>query len=79
MSFAAVDLLARLQLLARRGGFEIRVRAASPELRELISLAGLDVVLGVEPQREAEEREERLGVEEEGQLGDPAARDLDHL
>ena len=79
MSFAAVDLLARLQLLARRGGFEIRVRAASPELRELISLAGLDVVLGVEPRREAEEREERLGVEEEGQLGDPAARDLDHL
>jgi anti-anti-sigma regulatory factor len=73
MSLAAVDLLARLQLGARRLGFEIRLRTAPAELRELISLVGLDDVLRVEPPRKSEERKERLGVEEEGDLGDPAA------
>ena len=70
VSLATVDALARLQLAARRRGLELRVRSAPGELRELIELAGLTAVLGVEPRREAEEREERLGVEEEGELGD---------
>ena len=40
-----VDLLARLQLVARRYGCQIRLRGVSPELRELIEFAGLDEVL----------------------------------
>ena len=66
-----VDALARLQLAARRAGRRLQLRDASDDLRKLIAFAGLDDVLWVEPRREAEEREERLGVEEEGQLGDP--------
>jgi anti-anti-sigma regulatory factor len=73
MSLAVVDVLARLQLAARRSGHELRVRDASPELLELIALAGLEDVLGVEPRRQAEEREEPLGVEEERELPDPPA------
>jgi len=73
MSLAVVDVLARLQLAARRCGRELHVRDASPELLELIALAGLEDVLGVEPRRQAEEREEPLGVEEERQLSDPPA------
>ena len=73
MSFAVVDLLARLHLAARRRGTELRIREASPELRELISLAGLEEVLCVEPRRQAEQREELLGVEKERQLRDPPA------
>ena len=46
---------------------------AEPELRELASFAGLTGVLRLEPRRQAEEREEPLGVEEERQLHDPAA------
>jgi STAS domain len=69
---AAVDALARLQLNAQRLGLELRLRHASAALRELIAFAGLDEVLRVEAQGQAEEREERLGVEEERELDDPA-------
>jgi hypothetical protein len=68
----AVDALARLQLNAQRLGLELRLRHASAALRELIAFAGLDEVLRVEAQGQAEEREERLGVEEERELDDPA-------
>ena len=70
---ATLDLLSRLQLSARRLGIEVRLLDASPELRELVAFAGLNGVLRLEPGRKAEEREEPLGVEEEGQLDDPAA------
>jgi hypothetical protein len=70
---AAVDALARLQLAARRAGFELRLVHASAELRCLIAFTGLGAVLRVEPQRKAEEREQSLGIEEERQLDDPAA------
>jgi ABC-type transporter Mla MlaB component len=61
-----VDALARLQLAARRSGYEIAVTDAPSDLRELIELAGLSDALGVvEPRRQREEREERLRVEEE--------------
>jgi ABC-type transporter Mla MlaB component len=42
---AALDTLARLALLARRNGCELRIRGASRELRALIALAGLSDVL----------------------------------
>jgi hypothetical protein len=68
----AVDALARLQLTARRLGLEIQLRNASGELRQLLDLVGLRDVLRVEAGGQAEQREQRLGVEEEGELGDPA-------
>jgi anti-anti-sigma regulatory factor len=70
---AAVDALARLTLAARQAGFELRLLHASAELTCLIELTGLAGVLRVEPGRQPEEREQRLGVKEEGQLDDPAA------
>ena len=69
---AAIDALARLQLNARRLGLELRLRHASSALRELIAFAGLDEVLRVEAEGQAEEREERRRVEEERELDDPA-------
>jgi hypothetical protein len=67
-----IDLLARLQLAARRHGRTLRFLHASPALSELTAFVGLEAVLPVEPGREAEEREDPVGVEEERQLDDPA-------
>lgn len=42
-----VDALARLWLAARRRQCQVRLRGASPELRELVAFLGLrDVLLG---------------------------------
>jgi ABC-type transporter Mla MlaB component len=65
-----VDALARLQLTARRLGKRIRFRHACGEMQELVALMGLrDVLPGagsrIESWREAEEREQAGGVEEE--------------
>ena len=70
---STVDALARLQLLARRAGHEVRLQHASPELWALLSLVGLDEVLRVESGREAKQREERVGLEEKREFRDPAA------
>ena len=67
-----IDLLGRLELAARRHGRTLRLRNASPALLALIAFAGLDSVLRLEAWREAEEREDAVGVEEERQLDDPA-------
>ena len=67
-----VDALARLQLSARRRGRLLRLVDASGELQELIALVGLRDVLGVESQRQPEQGEQRVGVEEECELDDPA-------
>ena len=69
----AVDALARLQLAARQAGFELRLVHASAELRCLIAFTGLAGVLCVDGEWQPEEREQGRGVEEEGQLDDPAA------
>ena len=72
----AVDSLARLQLAARRLGCSLRLTRASSELQQLLGCVGLaDVVLGVEGlrvevRRQAEDREERFGVEEKCELDD---------
>ncbi|MEU1516685.1 STAS domain-containing protein [Streptomyces sp. NPDC005811] len=65
---AAVELLARLQLAARRAGGLIRLRAPDPALRALLHLVGLPV----EVEGEAEEREPPLGVEVEVEPGEAA-------
>ncbi len=69
---AMLDVLARLQLAAKRRGCDLRVCDASEELCDLIELAGLSDVLRVESRGQAEEWEERLRVEEERELDDPA-------
>jgi STAS domain-containing protein len=68
-----VDALARLQLTARRMGRRACVRHASRELRAFLGFTGLADLCGlpVELERQPEEREERLHVEEEGELADP--------
>lgn len=40
-----VDALARLQLAARRYGCRVRLRHASPQLREIVAFMGLEDVL----------------------------------
>jgi hypothetical protein len=68
-----IDLLARLQLTARRCGHQIQLRHASADLVRLVEFAGLAEVLPVEPGRKPEHREHALGVEEKRELGDSAA------
>ncbi|MYU25747.1 STAS domain-containing protein [Streptomyces sp. SID8352] len=64
---AAVDLLARLELTARRAGGRIRLRGAGPALRGLLDLVGLRF----ETERQAEQREPPGGVQEAVETGDP--------
>jgi len=68
LDLGTVDALARLRLAGGRLGFEVRLVAPTEELLELLELAGLVEVLW-----QAEEREEAVGAEEEGELRDPAA------
>ena len=67
-----IDRVARLQVAARRLGFEVRLVNAQPVLAELVDLCGLSGALSVEVKGQAEEREEAGGVEKEGDLGDAA-------
>ncbi len=68
-----IDALARLQLSSRRVGLEIRLRHASNELQELLAFVGLDEALRLEAGGQPEQREQRLGVEEERELDEPSA------
>ncbi|MEV6735949.1 STAS domain-containing protein [Streptomyces sp. NPDC051104] len=65
---ATVEVLARLQLAARRAGGRIRLRDPAPTLRALLDLVGLPFEL----EGQAEQREPALGVEEAVEPGDPA-------
>ncbi|MFF2661466.1 STAS domain-containing protein [Kitasatospora sp. NPDC058032] len=80
---SVVDALARLRLAAARHGVRLVLRNAGGPLRELLAFSGLAAVLLVEddgttllpgrqPRRQAEEREQHVGVEEVGEPGDPA-------
>ncbi|MGH2683155.1 MAG: STAS domain-containing protein [Actinomycetota bacterium] len=70
-----VDVLARLQLTARRLGRWVRVRHACGELQDLLALMGLGDAVplcgtsAVEARGQTEQREQPIGVEEES---DPA-------
>ena len=68
----SVDALARLQLSAKREGLELRLCGVSSELQQLLAFCGLGAALGLEARRQAEQREQRGGVEEERHLDDPA-------
>ncbi|WP_116130572.1 STAS domain-containing protein [Streptomyces sp. Ag109_G2-15] len=63
-----VELLARLELAARRAGGRIRLRDPDPALHALLDLVGLRFQM----EGQAEEREPPLGVEEEVEPGQPA-------
>lgn len=76
----ALDALARLQLSARRAKRRIRLRRAAPELLRLLDFAGLaeaipasacEALPGGQRQRDAEQREDPLDVEEAVDRGDP--------
>jgi hypothetical protein len=69
---ATIDAVARLQLAARRLGHEVTLHDVSDELGELLGLCGLRGVLRLEVGGQPEEREERVGVEEERELDDLA-------
>jgi len=75
---AAVEALARLRVATRRLGRRMHVRNASPDFEALLAFMGLGDVLPLradlrlEVVRQTEERKERLGVEEERELPDPA-------
>ncbi|GHE13058.1 hypothetical protein GCM10010339_78740 [Streptomyces alanosinicus] len=65
---AVVDLLARLELTARRAGGRIRLRDPDPALHALLGLVGLRFQV----EGQVEEGEPPLGVEEAVETGDPA-------
>ncbi len=73
-----LDAVARLALEARRMGARVELFDACPSLVDIVELAGLaDVIAvrtrsGVEMGREPEQREQRVGVEEEVELDDLA-------
>jgi ABC-type transporter Mla MlaB component len=73
----AIDVLARVQLVARRQGRRIELEGVSAELRQLLVFVGLVEVLplvasGVEPRGQPEEREQPLRIEEKADPGDRA-------
>jgi hypothetical protein len=69
---AAVEALARLALVARRLGCPLKVRRASPELRELVAFCGLSDALGVgRGGGEPEEGEEPVRVQERVEPDNP--------
>ncbi len=85
-TLAVVDALCRLQLEARRAGCELTLRSPPSDLVELLELCGLADVLpvepagsGLEPERQPEEREELLGIQEERDPGDLAVGELQDL
>jgi len=71
---ATIDQIAGLKLAARRSDYELELKNTSPFLLELIGFVGLAGVLGLEAEGQPEQRKQPCGVEEEGELGDPASR-----
>lgn len=65
-----VQLIARTYLAARWLGGTAAITDATPALTDLFELAGLGELLG-QMRREAEGREEPLGIEERVVRGDP--------
>ena len=69
---AVVDLVARLLLAARRGDCELRILNPPEGLEDLLGLSGLEGLPGLRVQviRQPEQREEALGIQEEGDAAD---------
>ncbi|MFJ5301494.1 hypothetical protein [Streptomyces sp. NPDC088350] len=67
-TLGTVDVLARLELTARRAGGRIRLREPAPGLGALLDLVGIRF----EMEGQVEQREPALGVQEEVEPGEPA-------
>lgn len=78
-SVGTVDYIARLGLGLKRSGKRLRLAEPSRELMDLIRLLGLAEALGVEVEGQPEKRKKLRRVEEEGELGDPPAGQLEDL
>jgi hypothetical protein len=65
-----IGALARASVNVRRSGDRLHIVNASRELHELIVFAGLDGALLGRRERQPEEREEPLGVEERREADD---------
>ena len=70
---ATVEALCRFRLALADQGYAVELRDASPGLRELLVLCGVEGVLTLVDQRQPEEREQPGCVEEEIEPGDPAS------
>jgi hypothetical protein len=68
---ATASALARAHVHARRAGSDLRLVNVSTELSELLDFVGLRDVLLRRCERQPEEREETLGVEERSEPGNP--------
>jgi STAS domain len=68
-----VEAICRLRLSARRHGLTVRLRGASVELLDLLGLCGIPPGSVLEDERDAEQREEARGVQEERDPRDPVA------
>jgi ABC-type transporter Mla MlaB component len=66
-SLEVVEHICRLRLGLKRAGRDLQLANVPDELRALLDLCGL----GVEVERQPEEREQPGGVEEERDLADP--------
>lgn len=65
-----VDALCRLRTSVVHLGFVLRLTETTRQLEELLALCGLDESFAV-GQRQSEEGEQTLGVQEEVEPGDP--------
>lgn len=78
-----LDALARLCLTGQQVGCRIRIRDASEALVELACWLGLDRVLfepsAFEAERQTEQREQPLGLQEEDDAADLAVGHVEHL
>lgn len=74
-----VGALARSALEARRAGVELAFGGVSRDLELLIAFVGLEDALRAEVERQPKDWEEALRVEEERDLRNLAAGELDHL
>ena len=70
---ATVEALCRLRLAVADEGYAVELRDASPGLRELLVLCGLEGVLPLVDEGQSEEGKEPGGVEKEIEPGDSAS------
>ncbi len=68
---ATIEALCRFRLAIADRGYAVQLRDASPGLRELLGLCGLDGALPLVDEGQSEQGEQSVGVEKEIEPGDP--------
>jgi hypothetical protein len=69
---ATIEALCRFRLAVADQGYAVQLRDASPGLRELLGLCGLDGALPLVDEGQPEQGEQSVGVEKEVEPDDPA-------